>query len=125
MRRTAVTEVFEPKRAEDLNWVARVGSIFLKWNWLITILAAFIIALGFDFRTPSSRFKQIDSGLHAQDLHMGMRVDSLNARLTTQETNQARMYDLIEGLAIDVCQRRSTDAYAYQRLGCHTLLEGK
>lgn len=97
----------EPKRAEDFSTVARIGSFAMKWQWVIWVLYTVMLAIGFNFKTPAAAFAEVRD-----------RVIAVETRQNEQETRMARALTILEGLAIDACDRLRTNQYARTQLAC-------
>lgn len=116
--KSVIEEHFSPKRAGDFSLPTRIASFFLKYNWLMAILVAFFIAAGFGWRTPQSRFDELQTEIALTRAIAKAAIDSLSLRAHAQEENAAKMVDILEIFTIDLCLRRKPDPYVWKRLGC-------
>lgn len=99
--KTTVDVVGRRDRATDKSIVARVGSVFLKWQWVLWILTWLYFAVGFTAgEVPSARLR------------------SLESRVARVETRGDSMMSILRGLAIDACSRLHTNEYARDKLMC-------
>jgi len=94
-------------RATDKSAVARFGSFFIRWQWVLWVITWLFLALGFDFKKPSQRFEELSATY----------VD-LEHRMNRVETRADTMMSILRGLAIDACTRLRGDAYARDKLMC-------
>lgn len=122
MHRSTVDDNFEPKRAIDHSAVARINSIFLRYNWLFALVIAGLIAAGFDWKTPKSQFESLRQEILANRAETINALDSLTKRANTAEGSNSRIVDVLEIFSIDLCLRRKSDPYVYQRLKCDVVL---
>lgn len=123
--RGIVDENYEPKRATDKSTIARINTAFLKYNWLVALLVAAAIAFGFDWKTPKSQFDDLREELRANRAATFTALDSLSRRADDQELNNSKVVDILEIFSIDLCLRRRSDVYVYQRLKCEAVLRGR
>lgn len=124
MHRGTIDEHFEPKRATDLSWIAKINTTFLKYNWLFALAVAGMIAAGFDWKTPKSQFDDLRAEIRLNRSATITALDSLSQRADDQQRNNDRVVDILEIFSIDLCLRRKADPYVYQRLKCDTVLRG-
>lgn len=120
--RGTIDEHFEPKRATDLSTIAKINTIFLKYNWLFALLIAGLIAAGFDWKTPKSQFDELRAELRLNREATITSLDSLVKRADDQDSSNDRVVDILEIFSIDLCLRRKSDPYVYQRLKCDLVL---
>lgn len=120
-----IQENHEPKRAEDFSFLARVSSVFLKYNWIVSLMMISLYALGFGLETPSKKFDEVKAEIRTNKAAVDITLDSLRKVNEAAMRERAKMMDLLIGVALDVCTRRSQDTYAYQRLNCNKLLNGE
>lgn len=87
-----------------------------RWRLLLWLLAAFLIAAGFDFRTPGARFDGIERAHSA-------RMGAIEARVDSAQRDFERVLPLIETNAVIACLSIPEREAAQLRLPCRTLLE--
>lgn len=88
-----------------------------KYRALAYLLAAFLLAAGFGFKTPSERFSELDSAHH-------QRMDAIASRVDSAQAELDRALPLIETSAIIACLSIPEREAAQYRLPCRRLLEG-
>ena len=99
----------------------KIITLLMKWRWPLAIAGAFLLAAGFDFRTPSSQFSE----LRAQDrvlAHIDSVIaDSLGAHLREGRKDS----DVIRALGIYRCLHSTRAEQQMLRLPCPDLLGGR
>jgi hypothetical protein len=114
----AVDAIHKPKRAEDFSRIARIASIAMRWQWVIWIVVTLLLAIGFDFKTPSQKFAEVANEAVENRNAMNERINGVERRMNDQDTRMARALTILEGLAIDACDRLGGNRYARTQLGC-------
>lgn len=120
-----VGPIHEPKRAEDFSTLTKLSSLFLKYNWMVSLFMLAFYAIGFGLETPSKKFASIGSKIDKNKATTDVVLDSLRAANTAAIREREKIMDLLIGVALDVCTRRTQDTYAYRRLNCNKLLNGE
>ena len=82
-----------------------------RFKWLGYIVAALILAAGFDFRTPQAQFTE----LRAQDVQLHQRIDSV-IRADQQDS------EIIRALGIQACLSSNQRELQLMQLPCSRLL---
>ena len=117
-----VDEHHQPKRAEDFSILTKVGSFFLKYNWLFALIVGLLIEAGFGWRTPQSRFEELSAQIRANRNITQSSLDTLRARADRTDVNNQRVVDILDLFSVDLCLRRRADPYIYRRLKCLQVL---
>lgn len=107
-----------PKRAEDFSTVTRIASLAMRWQWLLWLFFATMIAVGFDFKTPSQKFAEVAGEAIKNRNAMEYRINGVERRMNEQDERMQRALNILEGLAIDACDRLRGNKYARQQLKC-------
>lgn len=94
-------------RATDKQVTARIGSFFMRWQWVLWVMTWLFLALGFDFKKPSQKFS---------DLELGQT--KLELRVSRVESRGDTVMSILRGLAIDACDRLKGNYYARDKLMC-------
>lgn len=115
-----VDEMHRPKRAEDFSRVARIASWAMKWQWVIWLVVTTMLAFGFDFKTPSQKFAEVEAEVITSRNEAEERINKVETRLNEQDARLIRALNILEGLAIDACDRLGGNRYARSQLGCDT-----
>jgi hypothetical protein len=115
---STVDTIHRPKRAEDFSRVARIASFAMRWQWVIWIIVTALIAIGFDFRTPSQKFGEVQAEVVANRNETNQRANELERRMNHQEKDMAEVLTILKGLAIDACDRLKANRYARDQLAC-------
>jgi hypothetical protein len=99
----------------------RILTLLGKWRWPLAVAGTFLLAAGFDFRTPSSQFNE----LRAQD-HVLFGADSgLMDSLNAHRRESKRDSDIIRSLGIYRCLHSTAAEQQMLRLPCPDLLSGR
>ena len=109
--KSVVDTYHTPKRAEDFSVVARVASFAMKWQWVLWLIVSTAIAAGFDFKTPSQKFNEVQA-------QVASNKDELTTRMDASERRMAEVLTILNGLAIDACDRLKDNRYARAQLSC-------
>lgn len=115
---TTVDAIHQPKRREDFSTVSRIASIAMRWQWVIWIIVTGLIAFGFDFKTPSQKFAEVAAEAVTNRNAMNERINGVERRMNEQDQRMERALAILEGLAIDACDRLQGNKYARQQLKC-------
>lgn len=99
----------------------RILTLLGKWRWPIAVLASFLLAAGFDFRTPSSQFRE----LRAQDNALAKVDSTLMDSLRVHSQESRRDSDIIRALGIYRCLHSTVAEQQMLRLPCAELLSGR
>lgn len=117
-----IDEHHTPKRAGDFSVLTRIGSFFLKFNWLFALLVGLFVAAGFGWKTPQSKFQELSNEIRANRIITQEALDTLKVRADKADVNSERLVDILDLFSIDLCLRRKDDLYVYRRLSCRELL---
>lgn len=91
------------------RWVA-----LARWRWVVYAVACFLLALGFDFQPPSSRFRKIET----QQVANTAAVDSL-------KLEHQHIESYLRALAVAQCIDRPRRDWQLMGLPCEDLLRGR
>lgn len=122
--RSIVDQQYDPKRETDFSRWSRIGSTFMKFNWLFTLIVAFLIALGFGFKTPEAQFDSLRREIEQNRIVTRAALDTLTGRADNQDEANRRLVDILDLFSIDLCLRRQSDPYVFRRLKCREIVEG-
>lgn len=113
-----VDAIHRPKRAEDFSTVTRIASWAMRWQWVIWIIVTGLLAFGFDFKTPSQKFAEVAAEAVTNRNAMNERINGVERRMNQQDQRMERALDILEGLALDACDRLKGNKYARSQLKC-------
>ncbi len=65
-------------RSIDNSWWIRSAFLFEKYRVLVWAIGGLLLAFGFGFQTPSAKFDQLTTELHAGDTKLQAQVDTIN-----------------------------------------------
>jgi hypothetical protein len=119
-----VDENYMPKRATDLSLLARINTAFLRYSWLISILVGLFIAAGFDWQTPKAQFASIRNEIVENRVAAKAAIDSITRHQNLLDMRSDKVVDILEIFSLDLCLRRKSDPYVYQRLKCDDVIRG-
>ncbi len=120
-----IEENHQPKRAEDFSLLTRIGSFFLKYNWLFALLVGLLIAAGFGWRTPQSRFEELSREIGENRQLTQIAIDALQYRADRQDAASQRLVDILDLFSIDLCLRRKNDPYIFRKLKCRDIIDDR
>lgn len=93
------------RRKEDHDVIAWIASKGIKYHWLFTLLLLFFLALGFDFKTPSSAFAEVRTMIARDRIVDSLEINEIKVRNTQADRDRTEMRQLLEALVIMQCQR--------------------
>ena len=99
------------RRRDDVTGVwGRIAAVGMKYNWLVTLFFALMLALGFGFRTPRDAFSEIHKSIDElkatvdyNKTNGSAAVDSLRDKLSATEYERAQLKQLIESSITAQC----------------------
>ncbi|MCW5591067.1 MAG: hypothetical protein KIS74_03110 [Burkholderiales bacterium] len=108
----------EHRRATDpidgLDPFAAVSRLMSRYRVVVWGAVAFLVAMGFGFKTPSQQFKELETSHAERDAAIEARVDRLE-----------RIVPLVETNAVVACLSITEREALQYRLPCRRLLEGR
>jgi hypothetical protein len=110
------------RRRDDREGFLKLVDKFARYQWLWTTVILLVIAVGFDFQTPSAKFELIEKKVEANRAERQQGLQEINIRVDTLTDNVDDIKQLLEIIAIDVCLRRASDPFARSRLRCDVIL---
>jgi hypothetical protein len=102
------------RRRDDSNSLfGRAAALGMKYNWLITLLFALLLMLGFGFRTPQDVFSEIKAEVRANKSATDSAIDTLRDRASNIESQNRNLKNLLEASVIAQCKSLKPDARQY------------
>lgn len=99
-------------RSTDQNRGAWLIDQVSRWNWLITIILALLLALGFGFQTPKQKFDAIDNSTN--DVRLEVKDLRLQVQESKLETKELRK--LIEDVVTIECIKSTRSTLQARRI---------
>lgn len=111
------------RRKEDqisADTLSKIARLAVRYNWIATLLLAFMLALGFGFKTPKDAFNEIHTEINkntaydsATFVELRQKDRETEDRFRTHMEDMQYIKDLVEGMAVRDCQtnyRRAQEA---------------
>ena len=101
------------RRKEDYLTLSRLAKFGLKYNWLITLLFAFFLMLGFGFKTPKDAFSEIHTKVDKNWVIDSITHNELRAVDKQLGADQAYIKDLLESSVLAQCDAMDKSSTRY------------
>lgn len=110
------------RRRDDNNIAAKLSTVSIKFHWVVTLLFAFFLALGFDFKTPAKAFAEVREAIGTVRTKDSIEVFAVRQIAEKGEVERIELKSLLVNAVILQCLDATKDNIRVSRVPCIKIL---
>ena len=113
------------RRKGDSDALTRFSSFVIKYHWILTVILAFFLALGFGFQTPAAIFAEIHSSIDTLRITTDFRIKDLKEQVDAAKQERAEITNKLDNALILLCLGSTKENIRLSRVRCLQLLQDR
>lgn len=110
------------RRDDGHSYGAIIAAYGMKYNWLVTLLFAFFLMLGFGFKTPKDAFSELRASVDSNKIARLANVDTLQKQINATRNEALYLRSLLESSVTAQCLSLPKRVTASSGVPCAKLL---